>query len=162
MPTHSYMVIDRRHDHSFRVPRPDLAAKLDTSNACNDCHTDKSLEWAAAIVESWFGPDREGFQKYATAFHATWTDQTDAEFLLTAVVKDIDTPAFVRASALPELAPYLSAANIELAQKGLADADPMARIAALDLLESAPRSRLWPLVSPLLSDSSRGVRIKAV
>jgi Flp pilus assembly protein TadD len=30
------------------------------------------------------------------------------------------------------------------------------------MLESVPPSQVWPLVSPLLSDSSRGVRIKAV
>ena len=42
MPARTYMVVDRRHDHSFRVPRPDLSAKLGTPNACNDCHTDKT------------------------------------------------------------------------------------------------------------------------
>jgi hypothetical protein len=29
------------------------------------------------------------------------------------------------------------------------------------MLESIPATQLWPLVSPLLSDSSRGVRIRA-
>ena len=28
MPERTYMVVDRRHDHSFRVPRPDLSASL--------------------------------------------------------------------------------------------------------------------------------------
>jgi hypothetical protein len=37
----------------------------------------------------------------------------------------------------------------------------MVRIGALDMLENVPGSQLWPVVSPLLSDSSRGVRIKA-
>ncbi|MGZ9112520.1 MAG: cytochrome c3 family protein [Rhodoplanes sp.] len=36
MPVRNYMVVDPRHDHSFRVPRPDLSAKLGTPNACND------------------------------------------------------------------------------------------------------------------------------
>ena len=75
MPTRTYMVVDRRHDHSFRIPRPDLSAKLGTPNACNDCHADKSPEWAAAAIERWFGSDREGFQKYAAAFHAAWQSQ---------------------------------------------------------------------------------------
>ena len=70
MPARTYMVVDRRHDHSLRIPRPDLSAKLGTPNACNDCHTDKSAEWAAAAVERWHGPDRKGFQNYAEAFHA--------------------------------------------------------------------------------------------
>ena len=68
MPAHSYMVVDRRHDHSLRVPRPDLTVKLGTPNACNDCHADKSAAWAAEQVEKWYGPDREGLQKYGAAF----------------------------------------------------------------------------------------------
>ncbi|WP_336491095.1 tetratricopeptide repeat protein, partial [Methylobacterium nigriterrae] len=72
------------------------------------------------------------------------------------------TPAFARGSALSELASRLSAANLDLARKGLADRDPLVRIGALDMLEGAPASRIWPLVSPLLSDAVRGVRLRAV
>ncbi len=32
------MAVDARHDHSLRVPRPDLSLKLDTPNACTGCH----------------------------------------------------------------------------------------------------------------------------
>jgi len=60
MPTRTYMVIDRRHDHSLRIPRPDLSARLGTPNACNDCHADKAADWAAAAVERWHGRDRKG------------------------------------------------------------------------------------------------------
>src|SRR5262249_37864736 len=62
MPTRTYMLVDRRHDHSFRVPQPDLSVKLGTPNACNDCHADKSPEWAAAAIERWQGPSRKGWQ----------------------------------------------------------------------------------------------------
>jgi Flp pilus assembly protein TadD len=78
------------------------------------------------------------------------------------VAADRNAPAFVRASALTELSSYLSPSNIDLARKGLSDPDPMVRIGALDMLEGVPRTQLWPIVSPLLSDSSRGVRMKAV
>ncbi len=33
MPVRTYMVVDQRHDHSFRIPRPDQSAKLGTPNA---------------------------------------------------------------------------------------------------------------------------------
>jgi tetratricopeptide (TPR) repeat protein len=161
MPTRTYMVVDRRHDHSLRVPRPDLSEKLGTPNACNDCHTDKPAAWAASAVAQWFGPNREGFQNYGEAFHAAWTDQADAGRLLAAVAADPDTSVFARASALAELAPHLDASTIKLSRAGLSDPDPLVRIAALGMLESAPVGRLWPLVSPLLSDPSRGVRIEA-
>ncbi|HSP98954.1 MAG TPA: cytochrome c3 family protein, partial [Candidatus Dormibacteraeota bacterium] len=52
-----YMVIDRRHDHSFRVPRPDLAAALGTPDTCTDCHRDRTAAWAADAVRRWYGPE---------------------------------------------------------------------------------------------------------
>jgi predicted CXXCH cytochrome family protein len=161
MPGRTYMVIDRRHDHSFRIPRPDLSVKLGTPNACNDCHRDKSAAWAAAAVETWHGHSRKGFQAYAEAFHAAWTDQPDAAALLAVVASDRDTPAIARATALSELGAHPLASNMNLARSGLSDPDPMVRIGALDMLESVPSGQLWPLVSPLLSDSNRGVRIRA-
>jgi predicted CXXCH cytochrome family protein len=161
MPTHTYMVVDRRHDHSLRIPRPDLSVKLGTPNACSDCHNDKSAEWAASAINSWYGPNREGFQNYAEAFHAAWADQPDAAKLLAAVAADPNAPAFARASALSDLAPSLSPTNGNLARAGLSDPDPMVRLGALDMLESVPAAQIWPLASPLLSDPSRGVRIRA-
>ena len=160
MPTHTYMVVDRRHDHSLRIPRPDLSVKLGTPNACSDCHTDKPAEWVASAIDSWYGPNRHGFQGYAEAFHAAWTDQPDAAKLLAAVAADGNAPAFARASALSDLAPSLSASNSNLAREGLSDPDPMVRIGALDMLETVPVNQIWPLASPLLSDPSRGVRIR--
>ncbi len=161
MPVSSYMEIDQRHDHSLRIPRPDLSMKLGTPNACNGCHTDKSPEWAASSIEQWHGPNRKGFQNYAEAFHASWAGQADAATLLAAVAANPAAPAIARASALTELNSRLSPANIELARKGVGDPDSMVRIAALDMFDGVPGDRLWPLVSPLLSDSSRGVRIRA-
>lgn len=161
MPVRTYMVVDRRHDHSLRVPRPDLSAKLGTPNACNDCHTDNGPEWAAAAIERWHGPNRKGFQSYAEAFHAAWSERADAAALLAVVASDRNVPGFARAGALTELATHLSASNIDLARTSLSDPDPMVRIGALDMLEAAAPDQLWSLVSPLLADASRGVRIKA-
>ena len=156
-----YMVVDPRHDHSFRVPRPDVSVRLGTPNACNGCHGDKSPQWAAASVEQWFGPARESFQNYAAAFHAARDDAADAAALLAAVAADNNAPAIARASALSELAARVSPANIGAARSGLADPDPMVRIGALDMLENLPAGQTWPWVSPLLADPVRGVRIKA-
>ncbi|WP_371260525.1 multiheme c-type cytochrome [Bradyrhizobium sp. Ec3.3] len=162
MPVSTYMVVDKRHDHSLRIPRPDLSVKLGTPNACNNCHVDKSAQWATDAVERWHGPGRKGFQNYAEAFQASWTDRSDAAALLAFVAASPTMPAIARASALSELRSRVSPATIELARKGLADPDPMVRIGALEMLDGLPGDRLWPLVSPLLSDSSRGVRIRAV
>jgi predicted CXXCH cytochrome family protein len=159
MPTRTYMVVDPRHDHSLRIPRPDLSVKLGTPNACNDCHTDKSSDWTASAIERWYGPNRKGFQNYAEAFHAAWSEQSDAPKLLAVVAAERGAPAIARSSALTELAP--SQSNINLARTGLSDPDPMVRMGALDMLESLPAGQIWPIASPLLSDPIRGVRIRA-
>ncbi len=161
MQNRTYMVIDTRHDHTFRVPRPDLSVTLGTPNACNDCHRDKPVQWAAAAVEEWFGPNRKGLQTYGTAFHAARTDQTDAAALLAVVAADANAPAVARATALGELASRVTPANIATARTALADPDPMVRIGALDMLENVPANQVWGWVSPLLSDPVRGVRVRA-
>jgi Flp pilus assembly protein TadD len=161
MPERTYMVVDRRHDHSFRIPRADMSVEFGTPNACNDCHSGKSPAWAASAIDRWHGTKGKSFQKYAQAFHAAWTDKADAAVLLAVVASDQNAPAIARASALSELASRVSPSNINLARAGLPDPDPMVRIGALDMLENVPAAQLWPLVSPLLADSNRGVRMRA-
>jgi predicted CXXCH cytochrome family protein len=162
MPDHTYMIVDSRHDHSFRIPRPDLSVKSGAPNACNDCHRDKSSEWSAAAIEGWHGPNRKGFQNYAVAFYSAWNDQPDAAKLLAAVAADPNTPAIARASALVELNSRMTPAILGLARASLADPDPMVRIGALDTLQDLPIDQRWSVASPLLSDPIRGVRIRTV
>ncbi len=162
MPTRTYMVVDTRHDHSFRIPRPDLSAKLGTPNACNDCHTDKPPEWSAAAIERWYGPNRKGFQNYAMAFHSAWNDQPDAAGLLAIVAADSNAPAIARASALSELGSRATPPTLNLARAAITDPDPMVRIGALDMLQNAPLEQRWSIASPLLSDPIRSVRIRTI
>lgn len=162
MPTRTYMVVDTRHDHSFRIPRPDISARLGTPNACNDCHRDKSPEWSASAVESWHGPNRKGFQDYASAFHSAWNDQPDATKLLAVVPADRTTPAIARASALSELGSRVDPATLDLARTAITDTDPMVRIGALDMVQNIPLEQRWQIAAPLLSDPIRGVRIRTV
>ena len=157
MPERRYMVVDHRHDHGFRIPRPDLSAQTGTPNACNDCHRDKPAAWAAQQVETWFGPGRHGYQTYAPAFHAAWNEGADAQTLLAAVVRSSDVPGIVRASALAEL----PAPDLDQIRRALSDPDPLVRLGALDGLEQVPADQLWTLASPQLTDPVRGVRIRA-
>jgi Flp pilus assembly protein TadD len=161
MPTRDYMLIDPRHDHSIRIPRPDLSAKLQTPNACTDCHKDRNASWAAATIEHAFGPDRKGFQKFGTALHGGRIGAAGAAANLMVLSKDAESPAIVRATALADLRPYLSAGVMPALEAGLADPDPMVRGAALDVLVSAPPQERIRLALGLLDDPSTIVRIKA-
>ena len=108
------------------------------------------------------GPDRKGLQTFGAAFHAARTEQPEAAALLGVLAADRNVPVVARATALGELAPFVSSANIGAARSGLADLDPMVRIGALDMLENVPPDQIWPLVSPLARRPVRGVRIRAV
>ncbi|MCG2638478.1 MULTISPECIES: tetratricopeptide repeat protein [Bradyrhizobium] len=157
MPERRYMVVDRRHDHGFRIPRPDLSVQIGTPNACNECHRDKSAMWAARQVETWFGMEGRGHQTWASAFHAVWSEAADAQALLAAIAGSGDAPGIVRASALAEL----PVPDFDLIRRALSDPDPLVRLGALDGLEGVSSEQLWSLASLRLSDPVRGVRIRA-
>lgn len=161
MPVRTYMGVDRRHDHSFRVPRPDLSVQLGTPNACNDCHDQRSAQWAASAVESWFGPERKGLQHFAPALHAARTQAPEAPALLRQVIADRSQPGIARGTALAELAPYLTPSLLPDLQRALRDDDPLVRLGALQGLSDLPVEQRFGVAGDLLGDPLRGLRIEA-
>jgi tetratricopeptide (TPR) repeat protein len=161
MPTRTYMVVDPRRDHSFRVPRPDLSSKYGTPNACNQCHTDKSSKWAAEAVVKWFGAVRDTSSQFVEALDAGRHGQMDAEKLLASLIADSKKPAIARATALSLLPSYLTSGSIPAVHSGLEDSDALVRAAATHALEPfSPQERV-ALAAPLLADPVRSVRIEA-
>ena len=161
MPAKTYMVVDPRHDHSMRIPRPDLSVTLGTPNACNNCHADQSAEWAADQVRDWYGETPSGYQQYAGALAAARSGEPSAGRALADLVRDTGTPAMARATALAELGPYLSAATLDVVALGLDADDPLMRVAALQALEPVPPDIRVRLAFPALKDPVRAVRIEA-
>lgn len=161
MPTRTYMVVDVRRDHSFRVPRPDFTVLYGTPNACNQCHKDKPAKWAADAVVRWYGPTRRREPHFVEALDAGRRGLPQAEKLLAALISDSSSPAIARATALTLLSPYLTPSSISAVQVGLGDQDALVRGAAVRALEPlTPEARL-KLAAPLLTDSIRSVRIEA-
>jgi Tfp pilus assembly protein PilF len=159
MPTKTYMGVDARHDHSFRIPRPDLSDALGTPNACTSCHQDKNAVWAADRIEKHFGPERKGFQRFGATLQSAHAGAPDAPGKLAALA-DSSAPAIVRATALAEMRAYLSAASLPTLERGLADGNAMVRAAALDALMAAPPQERVRLAAPLIDDPSHLVRVK--
>ena len=161
MPERTYMVVDPRHDHGFRIPRPDLSVRYGVTNSCNDCHTDQDAAWAAAAIERWYGPEREGFQTWTEALAAVRDDTAEAGPLLLQLATAAPTPGIVRATSLDALAQHPSREALAAAQQNLDAADPMVRLAALRTLRFLPVEQSWPLAQGLLDDPVRGVRLEA-
>lgn len=161
MPTTTYMVVDPRHDHSFRVPRPDLSVRLGVPNACTRCHADRPAEWAAKQVDAWYGHTPRGYQHYAEALGAAASGTPGAAELLQAVARDGEQPAIARASAIGRLGPAPSAGALDVIRSGLKDGDPLVRRAAAAALESVEPALRVELLAPLLDDPVRAVRMEA-
>jgi len=160
MPTRNYMVVDPRHDHSMRIPRPDLSVTLGTPNACNNCHSEQSADWAASLVGKWYGDIQPGYQQYAGILLAARRGAGSGE-ALAALIRNPATPVIARATALSQIGPYLSNQTLDVLRLGLVDEDPAMRVAALTALESLPAQMQVQFAFPMLLDKVLLVRIEA-
>jgi predicted CXXCH cytochrome family protein len=160
-PEQNYMVVDGRHDHSFRLPRPDLSSQLGTPNACSQCHSSQKSEWAAGKLDKWYGKVWRDRPHYGTVLQAGVTQGIKALPSLVELAHNADSPAIVRATATSLITPLMNQELLLFAREQLQDADPMVRVAALGLIESADPINRTLSASPLLADPIRAVRIEA-
>ena len=159
MPGKLYMGNDLRHDHSFRVPRPDLSAKYGTPNACSNCHKDKSEKDLATAVIKWYGPNR----KYHFADDLIPGSQLDAnsEPHLVQLINTKTTPDIIKATAAFYLGSITTQTSLNTLISCLNHKDAQVRYRALRSLSSFPPNSWIENVGPLLSDKVRAVRIAA-
>jgi predicted CXXCH cytochrome family protein len=160
MRTTTYMIVDPRHDHSFRIPRPDRSETLDVPNACNQCHDDRKPAWAVAELRKRYPHPKTGFQDFATAFASADRGEPEATIALAQLVANQEESAIARASALDRLA-LLGGDNATLsAEAGLRDRSALVRHAAIGVYETVPPDQRGSVV-PLLRDAVADVRIRA-
>ena len=157
MPARTYMVVDVRRDHSFRVPRPDLSVAIGTPNACNDCHHEQSAEWASDTVSRWFPNGRRRVPQFGEALAAGRRGALEADGMLAAVAADPATPAIARATALS----LIARPDADTLRRGAADAEPLVRLGALEAADRVEPAARLAAVQPLLRDPLRAVRIEA-
>jgi Flp pilus assembly protein TadD len=161
MPTTTYMVVDPRHDHSMRIPRPDLSVNLGVPNACNGCHTKQTAQWAADAIVKWNGQIAVGYQHFAAALRAESTGAPGARGALLALIDDKTQPAIVRATAVARMGRWMTPSMLPAVARGLNDSDALLRVAAVEALtntDSAVRQRYLPRI---LGDPVRAVRVEA-
>ena len=160
MPERTYMVVDRRRDHSLRIPRPDLSAALDTPNTCNACHSQETPAWAAAQIAAWHPKPHRGFQQFANALHDGDLGAPGARQRLLELAATPDQPGIARASALDRLDRITDQAAFATLRTLLADPDPIVRRSAVVGYAMVPADARGDLV-PLLDDPVRDVRLEA-
>ncbi len=161
MPASTYMVIDPRHDHSLRIPRPDRNAATGAPDACTACHANRDPAWAAAQIHAWYPQPGPGFQTFADAFAAADRGEPAAADALATIIADPAQPSLVRASALARLLRFLDPENLTVVANALRDPDALVRATAADAFSLVPPAERTDRLSPLLSDPVRLVRMAA-
>ena len=162
MPERHYMVVDGRRDHSFRIPRPLLSAKLGSPDVCVDCHRGKTAEWAAGEIKARLPASRADESHFGEVFLSGSSPQDAGKRRqLMGLALDAKWPAIVRASALSRLSDSTMQPEWAQAVTLLSDDSPWVRSAAICVLRSAPGARRAEWLGPLLADPTRSVRIEA-
>lgn len=161
MPGRIYMGADYRPDHSLRIPRPDLSAKLGTPNACSaqGCHADKSLAWNVEHYTKWYGETRK--PHYGEVLAAGRAQKAAAESDLIRLAEDPLLPVIVRATALELLRSYPSSASRTSLSKALDAEDALLRYTAIRSLAFFDAETRLKRVAPKLYDPVKAVRMEA-
>lgn len=157
----TYMGVDTRRDHSFRIPRPDLSERLGTPNACGDCHRDKSAAWATAALRGWYGSGAKPAH-FGEAIAAGRSGAVNADAALARLIADPAQPAIARATAASLLPVAPGRATGDSLRRAAADPDPLVRRGAAESLGALEPPLRLELGAPLLSDPQRSVRLHAV
>jgi predicted CXXCH cytochrome family protein len=161
MTMRTYMVLDGRRDHSFRIPRPDLALKIGTPDACTGCHKDRSVRWSADKALALWGPSLAARPQWGEAIAAGRGYLPGAGDKLMGAAENTSFPGIVRATALelldgdsdPQLAPLL--------ERSVKDPDPLIRRTAVHVVAGLEPPARLRLAAPLLADPVRDVRLEA-
>ena len=151
-----YMGNDYRRDHSFRVPRPDLSIYNGSPNACNQCHTDQTDQWASDAIVTWYGQER--IKNYADVLTAIQQGNPSAIPDLIEMVGDTAVSEIIQASILQIIAGIQDQNVANAIIQALEHYDPLVRFAAISALADAPLEFRLQYLTPLLSDSTRIVR----
>ena len=163
MPAKIYMGIDARHDHSLRIPRPDLTVMIGTPNACSGCHEDRPPEWAAEAATRMGDGTIWEKPHYGMVFAAARENDPQAAVGLVRILHGEAEPAIVRATAAAELARYPSQETILALLDAFEDKDALVRAAAVRAMGTQPwRDReIQEGILRLVDDPVRLVRINA-
>lgn len=161
MPARTYMGVDSRKDHSFRVPRPDLSvAHKEQPNACNLCHTDKDASWATGAMQKWYGKIPIGKQNFAHALEDLRENRNIAPKGLYDILTS-DAPVIAKATATAYLGNYPSKQTYTTTLQMLRNSDVMTRRSALEALEAFPPKMRVKETFKALRDPIKIVRMEA-
>jgi predicted CXXCH cytochrome family protein len=162
MPATTYMEVDPRRDHSFNIPNPSLSQKINTPNACNSCHQDKSNQWAMDKLVEWFGEKDSSSPDPAVILHVARHGDASALPAMIDIINNPDSSPILTATFIEQLVNYFPHPDaLKANTESLQHPEPIVRAKATSNLEQTSLRNRFSLATPLLDDPSRAVRIQA-
>ncbi len=158
MPQTTYMGVDVRHDHSMRIPRPDLSMVMDTPNACNKCHQDKDASWALEALRQWGVQFRDTGNHPARAFQRIAQGDNRVVPQLAQIASDNNTAPIWRATAMEALGQVGGRDALQTVTQLLYDDDPLLRVSTVRALDFMPLQQRLQLLDHLIDDPVTAVR----
>jgi Tfp pilus assembly protein PilF len=152
------MSVDLRRDHSFAIPDPWLSTRSNAPNACTTCHQGKTDQWAVKAMRSWGTNERQndwatinqGLDKQDSLMFKNYASSPAAP----------DLASIRQATLISKLSGFPSRLSVEAASRQLASSDPLIRRAAVSALQAMPVQLRWQLLSPLIEDPVKVIRLE--
>lgn len=161
MPEKTYMVVDPRRDHSFRIPRPDLTLSTGSPNVCTNCHEGESAEWAQNTVDKWY-PSSDRPSHFGEALSAFRQAENNAFIRLATLIRNKSEPAIARATAAEHMGSFGGQGIYALRSGLLADEPLVQAYAAGAFSQSLIDDSQKQLASLLTQQHPRAVRDQAL
>ncbi len=162
MAARTYMGVDPRRDHSFRVPDAETSRDIGAADPCTTCHSEMTgAEAAATIAERRDGAPTRRTRYHALALDAARRGDPESRPGLYALLRDPGAPAITRATALTLLGSDPAPERVAAVRRGLQDPDPIVRLGAVRGVGLSPTRQLLDMSVPLLQDPVRAVRLAA-
>ncbi|MCL1125233.1 tetratricopeptide repeat protein [Shewanella surugensis] len=161
MPSKTYMGVDIRRDHSFRIPNPWVNEALNSPNVCLSCHQDKDHRWTQHALAS---------KKDAIFTHnsdigtATLLNETVPEHAQKIIEKWVLDPsqAPMRRAVLLDLLDLSQPSHVNALNIAANDNEALVKLGVLHKLSSAPFSLQLQIGFGLLYDDNKNVRLEAI
>jgi tetratricopeptide (TPR) repeat protein len=162
MPETTYMGVDRRRDHSWKVPSPELSIKSGSPNVCTSCHEDQTNKWADQKLTEWFPSSKYRNQKhFSDAFYAAQMNYRGAEEMLFYIAQDAKQSGIIRGSALQRLGTFSGKNTLVALSRSVKHEDELIRLATIQGSSAYSSSDRWQILEPLLTDSVLAIRAEA-
>ena len=170
----NWRLFTRRLDHTFQAPNPEMTTRYGVPNACTTCHEDRSPEWAAAVLDRWYGNGerRRTIVSMSDVLYRAGAGDTAVLPDVARLSSDRSHGALIRASAAEFAGQLIQKATAETAARAdhnainaligaSADPEAMVRITAVRALGFEDDPRTTSVLAAHLTDAARVVRVSA-